>query len=372
MPCDESDNIVEFTNCLTEMSAIVEDNNVEAVFMLGDYNAHPGRPFWEELCNVCADRSWTCADVVTLGLDSDNFTYISDMNHSRRWLDHCVVTEAALKIITDVGIGHDVYWSDHFPLFIDCNLNVLPKKFIPTEARCNKVLWCNRNNDQINRYHDLCNSKLRDIDFPEMFAECAGKICRDPDHRRGLDALHDRIVGIMSESAEQTYEGRLVKRKKCVAGWNKHVREAHGEARLKFEVWLLHNKPKSGRVWDEMRTSQKVFKGRLKWCQNHQDQIKMDILASHRAAKDFGKFWTATNKLNVRPSLPVSVSGCETPEDIAGLFKQHFRVPSPLGASQRSVSHEDLDGTELLRFSGKEISQDTSEVSYFAAIHNKI
>ncbi|KAL0841056.1 hypothetical protein ABMA28_014821 [Loxostege sticticalis] len=36
------------------------------------------------------------------------------------WLDHCVVTEAAWKLIIDSKVLYDTYWSDHFPLITTC------------------------------------------------------------------------------------------------------------------------------------------------------------------------------------------------------------------------------------------------------------
>ncbi|XP_022823917.1 uncharacterized protein LOC111354602 [Spodoptera litura] len=41
MPTNSVDNLVEFTQCLCEINAIIENNSVESVFMLGDFNAHP-------------------------------------------------------------------------------------------------------------------------------------------------------------------------------------------------------------------------------------------------------------------------------------------------------------------------------------------
>ncbi|VVD00243.1 unnamed protein product [Leptidea sinapis] len=41
LPCDCSDNLPEFTSTLGAMSAVVESCDVQMVYMLGDYNAHP-------------------------------------------------------------------------------------------------------------------------------------------------------------------------------------------------------------------------------------------------------------------------------------------------------------------------------------------
>lgn len=113
--------------------------------------------------------------------------------------------------------------------------------------------------------------------------------------------------------------------------------EAHLEAKHSFKSWVWHGEPSSGRVYDKMRESRKIIRARLKWCQKHEDQIKMDILAKHHSKRDFRSFWKSTNKLNSKPGLPVSVGGVSDSGSVAELFRDHFTVKSPLGPS-RGVS----------------------------------
>lgn len=80
MPTDTHENLVEFINCLSEIKAIIENNDVESIYMLGDFNSHPNQPFWGEFCNFCFDHSWLCADTEILGVNSNTLTYKSDIN----------------------------------------------------------------------------------------------------------------------------------------------------------------------------------------------------------------------------------------------------------------------------------------------------
>lgn len=45
MPTDEAVNLVECTDLFSSVSAIVDSCNIDYVYMLGDYNAHPYKPF---------------------------------------------------------------------------------------------------------------------------------------------------------------------------------------------------------------------------------------------------------------------------------------------------------------------------------------
>lgn len=108
---------MEFVQCLSEINSVIEQNCVEAVYVLGDFNANLGEPFFTELSLFCAEQNLINADISALGIDSDSFTYASEAHAgSRSWSDHCLVSETAWKPVTTVRINYSVFWSDHFPL----------------------------------------------------------------------------------------------------------------------------------------------------------------------------------------------------------------------------------------------------------------
>lgn len=361
MPTDKTVNLAEFTDCLGSLSAIVSNEGVECVYMLGDFNAHPGEPFYSELLNFCSDEDWTCADVERLGLFSNSYSFISDANCCLSWLDHAIVSSAALQTVIDVHIKYDPVWSDHLPLIIQCNLDGIKPKILHNNSAdnliFNKVRWGERNTDQIESYNKLCNDKLRLIDLPSEFIECSEKQCNKLDHRCTIDKMYHDIVDTLCTAAFDSHTISRPKKRKSVIGWNKYVREAHRVARCKFELWVLCGKPKEGLAWSEMRESRKFFKSRLKWCQNNSEQIKMDILASHHSKHDFRTFWKTTNKLHNKPGVPVSVNGEHDIKFIANMFKDHFAVKSPLGPSQ-NTSVGGCHGQEIhTRFTTKDVGK---------------
>ncbi|XP_073947099.1 uncharacterized protein [Choristoneura fumiferana] len=140
MPSDSAVNLSEFTECLGEIYSIVESNDVESVFVLGDFNAHPGESFYLELLNFCNEQTLTCVDMDLL--PSDTYTYVSDAHGCRRWLDHCVVTSAARVTVVSAAVLYNVYWSDHYPLLLKCNFNLVKAKVMRSNKfSCNKVMW---------------------------------------------------------------------------------------------------------------------------------------------------------------------------------------------------------------------------------------
>jgi exonuclease III len=142
MPTNSQENLPLFTECLSVISTIISENSdVQAVYVLGDFNAHVNELFYVEMMNFCEDNLWYCADIDMLGPSSDTYTYVSDVYGCRRWLDHCLVTKCAMDTVRSVSVMYDVFWSDHFPVVIECAINMLKPVVIPPAVVNNKITW---------------------------------------------------------------------------------------------------------------------------------------------------------------------------------------------------------------------------------------
>jgi exonuclease III len=170
MPTDSAENLVEFTQCLGEVSAIIDSCGIDSAYILGDFNSHPGELFCRELLDFCSDQQWRCVDIERLGTTSDTYTFVSEAHGCRRWLDHILVTESALHTVSNVKVHYDVYWSDHFPLEISCDISVIGPRAALATKETNKVVWGEREPSHINTYTMLCNDALRNVDFPAELA----------------------------------------------------------------------------------------------------------------------------------------------------------------------------------------------------------
>ncbi|KAL0809028.1 hypothetical protein ABMA28_012670 [Loxostege sticticalis] len=291
-------------------------------------------------------------------LPPDTYTFVSTANGSLRWLDHCVVTSASKPVVTNVSVLYGVYVSDHLPLQIECDIRLVRPKIIQPASFNNSVIWGERDKKQIALYHEYCNSKLRLIDFPIECSNCAVGLCNDVDHYKLLDNMYRNIICILIEGAEHCFiNNNRFKKHKYLPGWNRHVREAHCEARLHYQNWLLYDKPRSGLIYDNMYNSRKNFKVKLKYCQDNQQQIIMDRIAECHSRKQFNKFWKSTNRLNHKSGLPVSVAGEHGPAEIANAFQRHFVVEPPLVQTPRvGDAGAVAAGNPLIRFTAREVN----------------
>lgn len=219
-----------------------------------------------------------------------------------------------------------------------------------------------RNLAQLKQYYNLCNERLRSIDFPDEFRDCCGHYCRHKSHRRILDKFYDRVVNILSEAARKSSGRRKRRRKGLTVGWNDLVKKAHKEATCSFLAWRSNGRPPNGELFEKMNSDKKVFKGRLKFCIKNKEQLLMDKIASKHKEKDFKSFWKLTGTLNSKPKLPVCVNGVNGDNNIAKLFMDHFKVsPLPIPPQKDTVCSDQMCNAEpdcatnFVRFSATEV-----------------
>ena len=75
-------------------------------------------------------------------------------------------------------------------------------------------------------------------------------------------------------------------------GWNEFV------ARSAFLDWVVAGKPRSGLVNMIMRRTRSQFKLALRYCKQHEVNIRSDVLAKSLSAKDYNKFWKSISRHN--------------------------------------------------------------------------
>jgi exonuclease III len=142
MPTCHADNIIDFTNYLSKIHSIIDDNeNAEAIIM-GDYNAHPTSIFGLELRTFCNNNNYICLDMQNLPPDS--YTFVSDAHNTTKWLDHCMITENLKDKVTKLQIHYDISWTDHRAMSCEVEMKHLCPVIIHQE-KVDSVKWSESN-----------------------------------------------------------------------------------------------------------------------------------------------------------------------------------------------------------------------------------
>ena len=130
LPYECRNNYDEYMNYLGKIHGIIQSADTPYVFVIGDMNAdtYMGRNstrtsiFGSELLSFCDENILVLSDVEKLSQSGDVFTHYSDAHDSVSWLDHCMTSTAANKLITDISVSDRFAVSDHLPLCITVNI----------------------------------------------------------------------------------------------------------------------------------------------------------------------------------------------------------------------------------------------------------
>ena len=115
----DTDSLDNYRNALGIIEAVIDENNVCNLCIVGDFNAdpHKGR-FWNELSLLV--NNYNLKSEVDL-MSSDNFTYLSPAHNTTSWLDHLFCSENLYKYLDDVSIEYSLSIFDDLPIIISFN-----------------------------------------------------------------------------------------------------------------------------------------------------------------------------------------------------------------------------------------------------------
>lgn len=83
-----------------------------------------------------------------------------------------------------------------------------------------------------------------------------------------------------------------------VPGWNTYADEKHEAARKAYLCWIEAGKPKFGYYFDCMTRTRAVFKLALRYCKQHEEELKVNACAESLFDSDPRKFWNNVYKLS--------------------------------------------------------------------------
>ena len=127
MPWDSPDHFEDYTQLLGTIYSIIQDSDTDHICLLGDFNAHPTRPFYIELERFCQAHSLVISDIAMLPPTS--FTRLGHrlgIEHFS-WLDHYITSQRLHQSIENCNIRYDlVSCSDHIPIQIALDIPAPP------------------------------------------------------------------------------------------------------------------------------------------------------------------------------------------------------------------------------------------------------
>jgi hypothetical protein len=111
-----------------------------------------------------------------------------------------------------------------------------------------------------------------------------------------------------------------------VPGWNELVLDKHQCARDAFREWAGIGKPRQGVEFDTMKRTRAQFKYALRFCKNHEEQLRADAYARSLSDNDYYRFWKDIQRSSNGKSTKFvnCVGGSVGDSNIACMWKCYF------------------------------------------------
>ena len=327
MPYDKQniDALHDYRSSLAKLRSVIEEQNINKVVVVGDYNADPfkGR-FWAELVDF---RDRLLFFDVSGQLPDDTFTYLCPAKNTTSWLDHILYSRSAADLISKVYVNYECAIYDHFPVHFNLDIMLSSNSFQGDLSIKQLVYWnkiSERSKEDIKLFIDKATDKHKLL-LKSVFS-CREINCKNKVHLRDLEDLYSAMQNILIDS---TYEFSVEKEQsfKIVPGWNKYVKNLYRLAHDCFLRWKDHGRPVQGTFLEDMKRTRKQFKDALNFCNRNEDKIRNEIMLEKLHSKNFKELWNEVDKVRKIQIPPASIIDGETDQlNIAELFSSKYKV----------------------------------------------
>ena len=326
LPCCSHENSEDFSQYLSLIDGLVTASGTPHVCILGDFNADTTKShlFGDELTKFLHEESYILSDVVLS--DKDSFTFTSDAQTTRSWIDHCMTTKSLHSLIQSVKIHYEMVSSDHFPLGLALKLNIPHSQ--PTRCgseRGKRIKWSQLSEAERDNYKLSTEKKLSRIRLDLSVLMCEDTTCSNPSHLAWIESFYNETVKALLDAGLEFAESTSGKTP-IIPGWNEMCAEIHTQARNCFLQWRSAGSPKSGPMYDNMRISKAHFKLNLRNCKADKDRAVADSLANNLLGKDSRTFWKEIQQIaGNKNSCPAqTIDGITGSQESCNMWKGHF------------------------------------------------
>jgi hypothetical protein len=315
------DDEFEFTcGCI---DALIVDCNVCGFLLAGDFNFALNSDRHKFVLGSLASHQPVLVDQRML--ESDSFTYVSDVHNTTSWIDHIVMNDSLQCIVSKMAVGYDFVASDHRPLQFDVKVRVLACAEVQAAQQHVSVCdWAKCSDLNLVNYSAKVTSLLQSAIIPPL---CCTKNCDEPSHILHIDEYLRCIYDCIYKSTKEHIPTKSCSSSHfCVAGWNDLVADKHLIAREGFLEWMSIGKPRLGPVYEMMKRTRAQFKLALRYCRSNEDMLKCNALANDYLTNN-ESFWSiirkmSNDKMTVHSNKVGSAVGDEA---IAQLWKSSFK-----------------------------------------------
>lgn len=327
LPYQSENNRELYIQCLEALKSIIDEMECTSILITGDWNANlqaRGRSLFGNLMvDFCLENNLYIVDKELL--PDDSYTHVSEAWETSSWIDHVVASADFKTAIKKIDIKYDISEYDHIPLEINIDIAYTPKLSNMNNSCEAKVNWSCFNRNQLDKYCNLTENKLRNIKLINDTFACSNLHCNDKSHIEHIDNTYISIVDALSTSCDMIVTDKREKSNMNKPGWNDHVTELYEMSRETYKLWLNQGKPRYGPIFEMHCKSRLRVKYAIRFIKNHETQLRREALAKKMTENTSSNFWKEIKSINnTNTPLPTVIDGNSGSDKILELWRSHF------------------------------------------------
>ena len=200
-------------------------------------------------------------------LQPNSYSFVSLAHGTVSWLDHVITTTGAHEFIDCIRIDKNFVSSDHCPLFVTLDVKYSADSQENYVRSGKSVDWSQVTPQPKLDYKSQSEFYLSNIKIPGS-VHCKDGNCSSKAHKAHIENFYHDIINSLKRASSCLCNQKEKQSFRPVPGWNDYVRESHDQAREAFLWWQTNNKPRTGPIFDLMKTSRANFKCSLRLCKS--------------------------------------------------------------------------------------------------------
>ena len=325
-PCDKQtvDALHDYRCMLAKIRAIVSENNVNSIIIVGDFNADPtkGR-FWKELNDFVRSLSLI---VLNDSFPEDTFTYLCPARNTTSWLDHVVCSKQVITKVSNLHVTYTGAIYDHFPVCFDLSLEINNTHFSKELFYEECVDWrkvTEKDKVYIREKLDSLVEMSRIMDKEVL--HCSRSKCQNPQHLKELESVFPLLKEYILASTEDFTFDKL-NSFRIIPGWNSYIKHYYSKAREAFLEWKNFGRPQDGSVLQKMKETRDEFRKAFNECKKNEDNIRKENMLRNLRNKNYKEFWNEANKIKNNDNQQLNtIDNIDDTETIAKLFSDKYK-----------------------------------------------
>ena len=336
MPCDDNQNNSSYDDILAEVGGVIDGNSdIDYIIIGGDMNTDLSRMNslnTQSMKIFCEEQS--LAPCITLSVANVDFTYESDTTGTRSTLDHFIVSQNLIGLVSYYESIHDGdNLSDHSPVSLKLRLDV-EQSTCENAIYKSKTNWKCANQSEIDEYKQKLKFLLSQIRIPSDAVHCENRDCKQ--HNKALDEYHNDIVNACITAAMKSLPKR--RRGKRVAGWTEQVQSLKDKSIFWTRIWVENGCPSSGILHEIKAKAKRDYKRASRSVIRKQNKLVSQRMGTAIANGNNRDLWGEVKRMQTAStSRPLVIDDAYGTDDICSLFKAQY------SQLYNSVSYDEKD-----------------------------